>query len=99
MPPSAPSLRAALRSPLLPFWLVIALLPLGRSAEVGTALCLVGVAMLFARHPRALSEHGGARLLLWLLAAYIGAALVCAIDSAAPGKSWSTAAGVLRFRP
>ena len=99
MPPSAPSLRAALRSPLLPFWLVIALLPLGRSAELGTALCLVGVLMLFARHPRALTEHQGAQMLLWLLGAYIAAALVSAIDSAAPGKSWSTVAALLRYIP
>ena len=87
MSSSAPSLRAALRSPLLPFWLVIALLPLGRSAELGTALCLVGVLMLFARHPRALAEHQGAQLLLWLLGAYIAAALISAVDSVAPGKS------------
>jgi O-antigen ligase len=93
------SLKAALRSPLLPFWLVIALLPFGRSAELGTALCLLGVIMLFARHPRALEEHGGARLLLWLLAAYVGAALVSSFDSIVPGKSWSTVASLLRYIP
>jgi hypothetical protein len=65
----AASLRNALRSPLLPFWLVIALLPFGRSAELGTLLCLLGVIMLFARDPQALRRHPGAQLLLWLLAA------------------------------
>lgn len=93
------SLKAALRSPLLPFWLVVALLPFGRSAELGTFLCLIGVVLLFVRHPRALYEHDGARLLLWLLGAYIGAALISAVGSAAPGKSWSTVGALLRYVP
>jgi len=93
------SLKAALRSPLLPFWLVIALLPFGRSSELGTFLCLLGVIMLFARNPQALREHAGARLLLWLLAAYVGAALLSAVDAIMPGKSWSTVAALLRYAP
>ena len=97
--PVLSALKAALRSPLLPFWLVIALLPFGRSAELGTLLCLLGVLLLFARHPRALGEHAGARLLLWLLAAYVGAALVSCIGAIAPGKSWSTVAAALRYVP
>lgn len=92
-------LKAALRSPLLPFWLVIALLPFGRSSELGTALCLLGTVLLFARSPQALRSHPGAQLLLWLLAAYIGAALCSAFDSVAPGKSWGTVAAVLRYLP
>ena len=95
----AASLRNALRSPLLPFWLVIALLPFGRSAELGTLLCLLGVIMLFARDPQALRRHPGAQLLLWLLAAYIGAALFSAVDAIRPGKSWGTVAGLLRYVP
>jgi O-antigen ligase len=95
----AASLKAALRSPLLPFWLVVALLPFGRSSEVGTALCLLGVILLFARDPQALRHHPGARLLLWLLAAYVGAALLSAIDAIRPGKSWSTVAALLRYAP
>jgi O-antigen ligase len=95
----ATSFKAALRSPLLPFWLVVALLPFGRSSELGTALCLLGVIMLFAREPRALREHPGAQLLLWLLAAYVGAALFSAVDAVAPGKSWSTVAALLRYAP
>lgn len=92
-------LKAALRSPLLPFWLVIALLPFGRSSELGTFLCLLGSLMLFLRRPHALNEHAGARLLLWLLAAYIGAALFSAVDAIMPGKSWSTVAALLRYIP
>ena len=93
------SLKAVLRSPLLPFWLVVALLPFGRSSELGTVLCLLGVILLFARYPRALQEHAGAQLLLWLLAAYVGAALLSTFDSIVPGKSWGTVAAILRYVP
>jgi len=88
-----------LRSPLLPFWLVIALLPVGRSSELGTLLCLIGTIVLFVRHPRALQGHAGARLLLVLLACYVGAALFSSFDAVAPAKSWGTTAGLLRYVP
>jgi O-antigen ligase len=91
--------KTAFRSPLLPYWLVVALLPLGRSSELGTFLCLLGVILLFAREPRAVQEHAGARLLLWLLGAYVGAALLSAFDSVAPGKSWGTVVALLRYAP
>lgn len=93
------SLKTALKSPLLPFWLVVALLPFGRSSELGTLLCLLGVILLFAREPHALRQHPGAQLLLWLLAAYVGAALLSAIDAIMPGKSWGTVAALLRYLP
>lgn len=93
------SLKSALRSPLLPFWLVVALLPFGRSSEFGTFLCAIGAILLVVRAPHALRELPGARLLLWLLAAYIGAALVSCFGSLAPGKSWSTVAALLRYLP
>jgi O-antigen ligase len=96
--PSARFFADTLR-PLLPFWLVVALLPFGRSSELGTALCLVGVAVLLARRPGALRGHGGAWLLLALLACYVGAALLSAVDAVMPGKSWSTVAGLLRYVP
>ncbi|OOG53771.1 O-antigen ligase family protein [Rhodanobacter sp. C03] len=93
------SLKAALHSPLLPYWLVVALLPFGRSSELGTFLCLLGVILLFARDPRAVQEHPGAQLLLWLLAGYIAAALLSSFDSVALGKSWGTVAALLRYVP
>jgi len=92
-------LADALRSPLLPFWLVIALLPFGRSSELGTLLCLIGTIGLFVRHPQALRGHAGARLLLMLLTCYVGAALLSSFDAVAPGKSWGTTAGLLRYAP
>ena len=97
--PAIRHLAAVLRSPLLPFWLVVALLPFGRTSELGTAVCLLGVVLLFARHPDALRGHPGARLLLALLACYVGAALLSALDAVMPGKSWSTTAGLLRYVP
>ncbi|MBD8897368.1 O-antigen ligase family protein [Rhodanobacter sp. DHG33] len=96
---SMESLKSALRSPLLPYWLVVALLPFGRSSEFGTFLCAVGAIALFVRAPHALRELPGAQLLLWLLGAYLGAALVSCFGSLAPGKSWSTAAALLRYLP
>jgi O-antigen ligase len=95
----ARSLKAGLASPLLPIWLVPALLPFGRSAELGVFLCLVGSILLLVREPQAIRHHPGATLFLWLFAAYAGAALVSAIDAVAPGKTWLTVAGLLRFAP
>lgn len=95
----ASRLKAALRSPVFPLWLLIALLPVGRSAELGTLLCLLGTILLFMRDPRALADHPGARLLLWLWAAYTGAALVSAVDAVHMGRSWLDVAGFLRYAP
>ena len=97
--PVARSIKAGLASPLLPIWLVPALLPFGRSAELGVFLSLVGAILLLVREPQAIRHHPGAKLFLWLFAAYAGAALVSAIDAVAPGKSWLTLAGILRFAP
>jgi O-antigen ligase len=93
------ALGAGWRSPLLPIWLVPALLPFGRSAELGVFLSLVGAILLLAREPGAIRYHPGAKLFLWLFAAYAGAALISAVDAVAPGKSWGTVAGILRFAP
>jgi O-antigen ligase len=98
MSPVAAALRAALRSPLTPFWLVVALLPFGRSAELGTLLCLAGLLAWCWREPRAIAQ-GGSRLLLALLACYVGAALLSCLDAVAPAKSWSSTAGLLRYVP
>ncbi|QEE25972.1 O-antigen ligase family protein [Rhodanobacter glycinis] len=91
--------RAILCSPLTPFWLVVALLPFGRSAELGTLLCLIGL-LWQCRHGMApWRDRRGAALLLVLLAAYVGAALWSAFDAVAPAKSWSSVAGLLRYVP
>jgi O-antigen ligase len=92
-------LRSALLSPLTPIWLVILLLPFGRASEFGTLLCILGAILLLARDRQALAGHAGARLALWLWAAYFVAALVSAPDAVDPSRSWSNVAAYLRFAP
>lgn len=92
-------MKAALRSPLWPFWLVVALLPFGRSSELGTLLCTLVLAADFVRRRCAWAWPRGASLLLALLAGYFLAALASAPHSLAPGKSWGTVAALLRYLP
>ncbi|HEX5489539.1 MAG TPA: O-antigen ligase family protein [Rhodanobacteraceae bacterium] len=92
-------LTAILQSPLTPIWLVVFLLPFGRASELGTLLCLLGAIFLFVRDRHALAGHPGARLLLWLWAAYFLAALISAPDAIEPARSWSESAAYLRFGP
>jgi O-antigen ligase len=92
-------IRAALASPLTPIWLVVFLLPFGRASELGTLICLLGAAILFVRDRRALAGHAGARLALWLWAAYFLAALLSAPDAIDPARSWNSVAAYLRFAP
>jgi O-antigen ligase len=94
-----PALKSLLRSPLLPFWLVVALLPFGRSAELGTGLCAIGFVLAWRREGASLWRDHGVRLLLLLLACYIGAALLSAFNAVVPGKSWSTVLALLRYLP
>lgn len=89
----------ALRSPLLPIWLVVALLPLGRSSELGTLLCLLGTVWLAWRHGPQLWRLPSVRMLAMLFAAYLGAALLSLPDAINPGKSWGTVLAVLRYAP
>jgi len=92
-------LKAALLSPLTPIWLVVFLLPFGRSSELGTLICMLGAIILFVRDRRALTGHPGARLLLWLWAAYFLAALISSPGAIDPARSWSSAAAYIRFAP
>ncbi|MDI3263243.1 MAG: O-antigen ligase family protein [Fulvimonas sp.] len=95
-------IRSVLRAfppALWPFWLVIALLPFGRLAELGTALCVGGCVFALSRDRHALAAAPGARLFAWLLGAYVGAALLSAFAAVAPARSWSTVAGLLRYLP
>lgn len=92
-------IRAALLSPLTPIWLVVFLLPFGRSSELGTLICMLGAVILFARDRHALAGHAGARLLLWLWAAYFLAALLSVPGAVDPARSLSNTAAYLRFAP
>ena len=99
MSSSLSALKNLLRSPSLPFWLVVALLPFGRSAELGTFLCLVGIVLALRRDGLTWLPHSGGRLLLVLLACYIGAALLSSFTAVVPAKSWTTVLALLRYVP
>lgn len=74
-------------------WMVLLLLPVGRTAELPLLLGAVlglGVLHRAARLP-------GSALLGVLALAYCGSAVLSAIDAVAPAKSWTTALGSLRF--
>jgi O-antigen ligase len=92
-------LKNLLRSPLLPLWLVVALLPFGRSAELGTFLCVVAFLLAWRRDPALMRGDPGVHLLVLVLACYIGAALLSAFTAVMPGKSWSTVFALLRYIP
>jgi O-antigen ligase len=81
-----------------PLWLLVVLLPFGRSAEVATLACLIGVLIAW-RGIVGEFRQPATRLLVALLACYIGAALLSSFVSVAPGKSWGTVLGLLRYLP
>lgn len=85
--------------PALLVLLVLALLPVGRSAEA--AIAIGGIAgLVFAwRERKTLWNYPGVRLAVLLFACYWLPALISAPLAIAPEKSWSTAAILLRFFP
>lgn len=88
----------SLLSPML-VWLVLALLPVGRAAELPV---LVGAAWgvgLMLRERGALLSLPGVRLALALFACYWLPSLISAIDAVAPEKTWGQVAAQLRFAP
>ena len=92
-------LLAALRSPLLPLWAVLALLPFARSAEAGVLACIIGAAVLLARDRRALLATPAGRLALTLWACYVLAAALSLVAAVAPGRSALTVLALLRYLP
>jgi O-antigen ligase len=78
---------------------VLALLPLGRSAEVPLIFgALVGIGLMW-RARATLSSNVGATLVVALFLCYWIPALISAPGSVAPDKTWSTVAVLLRFLP
>jgi O-antigen ligase len=94
-----PSIKTFLRQPWLPYWAVVLLLPFGRSAEVGAAACVIGMALAWRAVPGLLREHAGARLMCVLLGCYIVAALLSVPAAVMPGKSALTTLALLRYLP
>ena len=78
---------------------VLALLPVGRSAEVLLWIgALVGIFLIW-RNRATLSSHAGAKLVIGLFLCYWLPTLLSAPASVAPDKTWSTVAVLLRFLP
>jgi len=68
-------------------------------ANAALGLCVIAGVVLAWRERRGLRTHAGVRLAVALFLCYWLAALISAFDSVAPGKSWSTVGGLLRFLP
>ena len=92
-------LFAALRSPLLPLWAILALLPFARSAEAGVLACIVGAAVVLLRGRRDLLATPAARLALVLWACYVLAAALSLVAAVAPERSALTVLALLRYGP
>jgi len=68
-------------------------------ANAALGLCVIAGVVLAWRERSGLRIHAGVRLAVALFLCYWLAALISAFDSVAPGKSWSTVGGLLRFLP
>lgn len=88
----------ALAPPLLA-WLVLALLPVGRMAELPLLAGIVWAFVLLVRSPRATLAQPAVRFALALFACYWLPSLISALDAVEPGKTWSQVAAQLRFAP
>jgi O-antigen ligase len=100
MAESPPLPRSLIRlAPALLVLAVLALLPVGRSAELPLAIAaLAGLGLAWRARAR-LRTDAGVRLVALLFACYWLAAVLSAPAAVAPGKTWSTVAALLRFLP
>jgi O-antigen ligase len=95
----AAALELGQLAPVLVLWLVLALLPVGRSAELPLlAGAIWGLVLLWRDRPGLLALPA-ARLGLALFACYWLPGLVSALDAVAPERTWSQVAAQLRFAP
>ena len=78
---------------------VLALLPVGRSAELPLWIGAAAGIFFVWRERATLSKDAGAKLAVGLFACYWLPALISAPGSVAPDKTWSTVAVLLRFLP
>ena len=85
--------------PALVVLMVLALLPVGRAAELPLLVAAVAGIILAWRRRRQLRADAGVRLVAILFACYWLAALISAPGAIAPEKTWSTVAALLRFAP
>jgi len=78
---------------------VLAVLPVGRMAELPLGVLAIAGLIVAWRRRDALRGDPGVRLASAIFACYFIAALVSAPTAIAPGKTWSTVAISLRFLP
>lgn len=79
---------------------ILVLLPPGIGyANAALGLCVIAGVVLGWRERGGLRRDTGVRLIVELFLCYWLPALISAFDSIAPGKSWSTVGGLLRFLP
>jgi O-antigen ligase len=78
---------------------VLALLPVGRSADVPLVIGATAGIVLVWRERTTLAANVGAKLVVALFLCYWIPALISAPGSVAPDKTWSTVAVLLRFLP
>ena len=78
---------------------VLALLPIGRSAELPLWIGAVAGIVFVWRDRKTLTQNAGVKLAAGLFACYWLPALISAPGSVAPDKTWSTVAVLLRFLP
>lgn len=84
---------------LLPLWLVVVLLPVGRTAELPLLVAAVAGCVAAWRERAALRAHPGLPLLVAAFAAYWLATLISALDAIDPRKAWIETAADLRYLP
>jgi len=91
--------RRAADVAVLLVWLVLAILPVGRLAELPLLACaLLGLPTLWRARAR-LTSDAGLRTLLVLFACYWVPMLVSAFDAVRPDKAWTEVAADLRLLP
>lgn len=78
---------------------VLALLPVGVTSDLPLLICAIAGLVLLWRQRATLATRRGLRLAMALFACYWLAALLSAPGAVAPGKTWTTVAGLLRFAP
>ena len=84
---------------LLPLWLVVVLLPVGRTAELPLLAGAIAGVVLAWRERMRWRAHPGLPLLLAAFAAYWLSTALSAPDAVDPEKAWTETAADLRFLP
>ncbi len=93
-----PATRGAMPAALLVL-AVLALLPIGRLSELPLAIAMLCGLVLVLRGRVEWREDAGARLVVILFACYWLPVVFSGLAAVDPARTWTTAAGILRFLP